>query len=244
MKRMLSVLLLLLAVACGGENTPPRVDVPGAPKDAKTRVLETGAAVMQDKTPLSMINIYMDGFHFYSGDLAGQMEAHHYCTKVNEDLTQCVIFDGNGESARLMGVEYIVSAKLFATLPPDEKKLWHSHRYEVKSGALIAPGIPDLAEHEFMEKLVSTYGKTWHTWHTDRATPLPTGIPQLMAGFTADGQLRPELLAARDARFGVRTAEKRQQRADIADTPVDPQADTGLRPDAPQLQLGTGTHHH
>lgn len=28
---------------------------------------------------------------------------------------------------RIMGVEYIVSAKLFATLPAEEKKLWHSH---------------------------------------------------------------------------------------------------------------------
>lgn len=29
------------------------------------------------------------------------------------------------------GVEYIVSARIFDTLPPDEQKLWHSHAYEV-----------------------------------------------------------------------------------------------------------------
>jgi hypothetical protein len=163
------------------------------------------------------------------------MEAHHYCTKVNEDLTQCVIYDGNGADARLMGVEYVVSAKLFAGFTPDEKKLWHSHEYEVKSGTLIAPGIPDVAEHELMEKLVSTYGKTWHTWHTDREHTLPVGVPQLMAGFTADGQLRPELLSARDARFGISAADKRAKRADIADVPVDPAADQGLVPSPPQV---------
>lgn len=162
---------LLILLACGGENTPPRVDVPGTEKDAKTKTLEAGAALLQDKSPISTINIYLDGFHFYSGNLQGQMEAHHYCTKVNEDLTQCVIYDGNGADARLMGVEYVVSARLFAGLPADEKALWHSHKYEVKSGTLVAPGIPDVAEHELMEKLVSTYGKTWHTWHTDNAAP-------------------------------------------------------------------------
>jgi hypothetical protein len=155
-----------------------------------------------------------------------------------------VIYDGNDADARLMGVEYVVSAKLFAGFTPDEKKLWHSHKYEVKSGALIAPGIPDVAEHELMEKLVSTYGKTWHTWHTDREHTLPVGVPQLMAGFTADGQLRPELLSARDARFGISTADKRGQRADIADVPVDPAADKGLVPDPPQVGLAPASGSH
>ena len=240
---------LLLLSACGGENTASNVEPPGAAKDAKTRTLEAGAAVMQDKTPLGKLNAYLDGFHFYSGNLQGQMEAHHYCEEVNEDFKQCVIFDGNGESARIMGVEYIVSEKLFRGLPEAEKKLWHSHQYEVKSGALIAPGIPQIAEHELMEKLVSTYGKTWHTWHTDNAAnALPLGHPMLMMGFTADGQLRPELLAARDQRFEISTQEKRQNRADIAAPPVQPGANAWEKGEALQLELiaaspGATAHH-
>jgi len=31
------------------------------------------------------------------------MEAHHYCSVVNEELNQCVIFDGNGKDAKIMG---------------------------------------------------------------------------------------------------------------------------------------------
>lgn len=218
--RVTAIVLIFLA-ACGGEDA---VDVPSA---------ETA------KTPISELNIYLDGFHFYSGALRGQMEAHHYCSKVNEDLTQCVIFDGNRADARLMGIEYVISARLFAGLQPVEKRMWHSHRYEVKSGALIAPGIADVAERELMEKMVGTYGKTWHTWHTDKQHPLPLGIPQLMAGFTADGQLQEQLIAARDARFGISTAEKRQHRANIGEPPIDPAADQGLAPDAPQLRLVT-----
>jgi hypothetical protein len=216
--RRLGLLWLVPAlwlISCGGENTSSYVKSPGQEKSAKTKVLETGGDVLQDKTPLKKLNMYLDGFHFYNGNIKGQMEAHHYCTKINEDLTQCVMYDGNGENAKIMGVEYIVSERLFRTLPMAERELWHSHAYEVKSGELIAPGIPDVAEHELMEQIVSTYGKVIHTWHTDRDLELPMGIPQIMMGFTKDGQLDPKLLADRDARFKVKASEKRQQRADI-----------------------------
>lgn len=123
-----------------------------------------------------------------------------------------------------MGVEYIISEKLFKTLDEEEKKLWHSHHHEVKSGTLIAPGIPKAAEHELMEKLVSTYGKTIHTWHTDQQLTLPIGSPMIMMGFTRDGQIHPELIEERDKRFNVSTAEIRKEREDIPMPRVDPMA--------------------
>jgi hypothetical protein len=214
-----AMMLSLCLGGCGGENSGSNVQSPGAGESTKTQVLEAGAAIMQDKPPVEALNAYLDGFHFYSGNMKGQMEAHHYCANLNEDLIQCVIYDGNVKEARLMGVEYIVSAKLFATLPAPEKAMWHSHVHEVKSGQLIAPGIPEVAEHELMEKLVGTYGKTFHTWHTDMQQELPIGVPQLMMGFTADGQIDPSLVAARDQRFGVSTEKKKADRADI-ETPA------------------------
>jgi hypothetical protein len=81
----LSGLCLLLA-ACGAQNTGSNVTPPGADKTAKTSTLETGAALLQNKEPLSALNVYMDGFHFYNGNMKGQMEAHHYCAVLNEDL--------------------------------------------------------------------------------------------------------------------------------------------------------------
>jgi hypothetical protein len=207
---------VLLLCSCGGKNTEPPVKEPGADKKPKTETLETGAEVLQNKAPIHALNIYLDGFHFYNGNMKGQMEAHHYCSKLNEDVTQCVIYDGNGKEAHIMGIEYIISEKLFIALPEDEKKLWHSHHYEVKSGALIAPGLPMKAEHEFMEEVVSTYGKTWHTWHTDLDKELPYGSPQLMMGFTKDGQLNKKIQEARDKRFGISTEEKRKDRITIS----------------------------
>lgn len=213
---LVPILALAAGLAgCDGGNTASNVRAPGADTSATTKVLEVGAAALQDKPPIQALNAYLDGFHFYSGRPQEQMEAHHYCAVLNEDVIQCVIYDGNVKDAKLMGVEYIISEQLFAALPAAEKSLWHSHGHEVKSGQLVAPGIPEPAEHALMEKLATTYGKTWHTWHTDLDKTLPLGVPQLMMGFTADGQIDPALVAERDRRLKVDSAEEKRQRADI-----------------------------
>lgn len=244
MRRVCSPLVLVCVLAgCGGDNTESTVAAPGAEESPKTRVLEAGAALLQDKPPIEALNSYLDGFHFYNGRMGAQMEAHHYCSHLNEDVIQCVIYDGNVAEAKLMGVEYIITDTLFAALPDNEKPLWHSHVHEVKSGTLVAPGIPEAAEDELMEKLVRTYGKTWHTWHTDLDKELPYGVPQLMMGFTADGQADPAMVAARDDRLGIDSQSKRARRADIAAPPVLPGADAWQHGQVIQLEDPTGHTH-
>lgn len=216
--------LVFLLAACGGKNTPSNVEIPGNDKTAKDKALNAGADLIQNKSPLKKFNAYLDGFHFYNGNINAQMEAHHYVSQLNEDVYQAIIFDGNEADAKIMGVEYIISEKLFKQLPEEEKKLWHSHHYEVKSGTLVAPGIPEVAEHELMEKLVSTYGKTIHTWHTDQQRTLPLGSPMIMMGFTKDGQIHPKLLEERDKRFNISTEKIKKSREDIAVHEVDPMA--------------------
>lgn len=235
---------VLLLAGCGASNTPPHTPLPGKETSAKMRTLESGAQVMQSRPPVEAISAYLDGFHFYNGDKNGQMEAHHYVTVLNDDVMQAVIYDGNTKDARLMGVEYIISERLFKTLPPDEKKLWHSHQFEVKSGSLIAPGLPAVAEKALMSNIVNTYGKTWHTWHTDRDKTLPLGSPALMMGFTGDGQLDPALLADRDRRFGVNTRDIKAQRQDIVARPVAAGADAWQQGNVVQLKLITGSGDH
>lgn len=222
MSRLRSLASLSAAAAAGvwlrrrGQRTAgPRSPVPGRPKRWDTRLLEAGAALLQDRAPVRALNVYLNGFHFHADDLGRQIEAHHYCAALDEDLIQCVIFDGNRPGARLIGVEYVISERLFRTLPEEERRLWHSHHYEVASGTLAAPGIPEAAEHALMRKLAGTYGKTWHTW-SDPADPLPLGIPSLMMGFTRDGQLDPRLVRNRDRRFAIDTGRRRARRRDLA----------------------------
>lgn len=215
----------ILLVGCGSNDSDSKVEPPGRETAVTTDLLEAGAAILQKKEPVQALNAYLNGFHFYSGHMDGQMEAHHYCSFLNDDVTQCVIFDSNTADAKLMGIEYIVSGKLFSGLAAQEKHLWHSHIYEVRSGQLIAPGIPEVAEKELMRKVAGTYGKTWHTWHTDQENDLPLGSPMLMMGFTQDGQAEAGMVAARDRRFDILSAENRKSRSDLAYPPIDPDAD-------------------
>jgi hypothetical protein len=171
------------------------------------------------------MSTYLNGFHMYADEMGRQVEATHFCIHLRHDLHQCVIFDRNTPDARLIGIEYIISEERFRALPDDEKRLWHSHHYEVKSGVLVAPGIPDLAEHAYFKDLVTTYGKTFHNWQYDR-DDFPYGIPQLMMGFTEDGQADEALIHDRDRRLGVSAPRKRQNRADIPMPQVMPGANS------------------
>lgn len=227
----------LTFAACAGHTTASTIPAPGKEVSAKTVLLETGAMLLQNKPPIDALTMYLNGFHFYNGRIQAQVEAHHFCSVVNEDVTQCVIYDGNTGDAKLMGVEYIISKPLFEALPPEEKSLWHSHVHEVKSGQLIAPGIPSRAEHDLMEKIVGTYGKTWHIWHTDQHLALPVGHPLLMMGFTADGQANAGMVNRRDRRFQIESRDKRKERENIAAPPTAPGADAWQQGDIRQLSL-------
>ena len=108
-----------LLAGCGDQDAPPKTPTAGAETSATTSILETGAAAMQGKAPVSELNVYLDGFHFASGDPQHQMEAHHFCGVLNEEVIQCALYDGNTDDAHLIGVEYVVSAHVFRSLPED-----------------------------------------------------------------------------------------------------------------------------
>ena len=188
--------------------------------------------------PITDIHAHVCGIHFYNGDMSRQVIAEHYCAHLSNEVLECVIYDSDKPGARLIGIEYIVSAKIFESLPAEEKKLWHSHNYEVKSGVLTAPGVADAAEKDLMKVLIGTYGKTWHTWQVDRGDKLPLGIPQLMMGFTTDGQAKANIVAERDKLYGSSNAKK-AARADIPDVKLDPGADAWQKGAAVQLDLKT-----
>ncbi len=129
--------------ACAISPTSPSpTAAPGAEKTTKTQALGLGARALQDTAPIEQLDAYLDGFHFVHGNMGIQEEAHHYCYQMTEEFIQCAIYDGNGKEAKLMGVEHIISDRLYRGLLAQEQHMWHPHDYEVKSGLLIAPGAP------------------------------------------------------------------------------------------------------
>jgi hypothetical protein len=199
------------------KDRPSPLTPAGTGKTPWRATLEAGARLLQDTAPLKDFDVYVAGLHCARHEPQMQMEAHHYCKQVNEDLLQCVIFDGNTREANLIGIEYIISERLFGTLPEDERGFWHPHNYEVLSGQLIAPGLPEVAERAFMRLLVNSYGKTWHTWHTGRhdgepGHPLPYGEAKLMWSFNRDGEADESLRQDFQAGLGFDETERRGKR--------------------------------
>lgn len=213
--------LLLAALAgCRREDAGPETAPPGEEPTARTEALEAGARTVQDLTPVRQFGIHLVGFHPMKDDPSVQMASHHYCHQVNEDLAQCVLYDGDGADANLHGVEYIISERLYNALPPGERLYWHPHNYEILSGQLVLPVLPDAAEKEALRGKINSYGKTWHLWmtgvHGQPGDRLPLGPARLAWSLNRDGEAAPGLVEERDRRLGINTAEKRRNRADLA----------------------------
>ncbi|KAI1344259.1 hypothetical protein F5Y15DRAFT_365973 [Xylariaceae sp. FL0016] len=199
-------------------------NVPGDKVPAEDIGLETGASLVQSFEPTKQLCAHLNAFHTYANEPGRHVEANHYCAHLTEDVRQCILYDSPGPNARLIGIEYMITPKLYETLPSEERKLWHSHVYEVKSGMLImpgptAPGVQqawEAAETQEMKHVIGLYGKVYHLWQTDRGDQLPLGEPNLMMSFTGDGQFDFEkVVGERDRRFGIDWRRKKDLRKDI-----------------------------
>lgn len=192
--------------------------------------------------PLSKGHAHFCGIHVAKNDPKFQLVVQHYCAahsgeSEEDQLFQCILFETAKTNAKLIGIEYIISDKKYRTLPEAEKMFWHPHTYEVLAGGLIAPGMSSAEEKKFMKGILTTWGKTWHTW-PDPKSDVPLGEPLLVWSLTGDGQADEAVIAARDKEFGVSTAKIREERiADIGlevpQVPFAPSIDTVGRQWAP-----------
>ncbi|KAF2825812.1 DUF1264-domain-containing protein [Ophiobolus disseminans] len=217
------------------DSLPVTNNTLGEPESATNKTLETGASMVQNFAPVQRICAHLNAFHAYAHEpTRPAVEANHYCAHLNDDVRQCILYDSPTAPARIIGIEYMITPKLFHTLDPTEQKLWHTHVFEVKSGMLIMPkpsGVPEaaweIAETKEMEEVVQLYGKVYHLWQTDRGDKLPLGEPQLMTSYTAEDQM-PDFegrLRDRDGRFGADWERKKSVREYIGVPEVRGEAD-------------------
>lgn len=208
----------------GGQEAIP----PGKPMSMEQHMLDKGAQMMQSLKPIKNMSQHVCTFALYSHDMTRQIETHHFCTRLNQDFLQCAVYDTDDSSGHLIGVEYIVSDKIFETLPPEEQKLWHSHAYEIKSGLWVNPGVPEMVLKPEIDNLAKTYGKFWCTWQIDRGDRLPLGPPALMVSPqpVSCGIVRPELVIKRDDKYNISSDALKSARLEIAEPEwINPQAD-------------------
>jgi hypothetical protein len=156
--------------------------------------------------------LHFCGIHVAKNNPKFQIVTEHYCSQCGEEIHQCLLYDSaDAAHAKLVGVEYIITDKLYRGLPDAEKKYWHPHTYEVLAGGLIAPEMSAENEQKFMEYILPTWGKTWHTW-PDPKTPVPMGEPLLIWSLTADEQVDMKVVEERDRIHGSNTAKIRADR--------------------------------
>jgi hypothetical protein len=109
--------------------------------------------------PTDGFDLHIDAKYHFPGD--GQVIAHHYCKEISGGLTQCQIYDGEGQDARLVGMEVVVNVETSESFTEEEKALWHYHRDEIP---LVEATIQDLPEEEaarIAQGLMETYGKVF-----------------------------------------------------------------------------------
>jgi hypothetical protein len=132
--------------------------------------------------------------------------AYHFCKAVNGDVCQCILYDGLGPDARLIGIEYLVTDEIYRRMPPEEQAYWHDHKYEVDSGLLRSLTQSGAEEAATLAKVRTLWGKVYHTWVSGR--DYPQGPARLFWSVTGeeplvlprDAKLPPELEGARRAR--------------------------------------------
>jgi len=150
----------------------------------------------QAHLPVDEMTTFMVDLHFYNGDINSQYIAFHYCGPTKDGLSQCTLFDGSSKDARFIGTEFVIEKKIFDSLPEEEKPLWHSHVYEVKSGLIAFPGMDADDEWKQLEWLVGTYGKVVDVWH--QGYDLPITPPMVVHALALDSQVDWDLADFQD----------------------------------------------
>lgn len=101
---------------------------------------------------------------------------HHHC-KVYDDMTAaCLLFPtGMTDQDKPYGIEYVIPANLYDTLPEEEKKYWHYHLTELPKVNATTPDMTAEEAAKVKPVLDETYGKVVYFWQL--GDPLPIGEP-------------------------------------------------------------------
>jgi hypothetical protein len=111
------------------------------------------------------------GVHLQKDRPAIAQAAIHFCKPLDDDVSQCLLYDGTGPDARLIGVEYLVSDDLYRKMSAEERAYWHDHEYEVDAGLLRSLTQSGEDEKATLAKVRTLHGKVFHTWVAGKTYP-------------------------------------------------------------------------
>ena len=125
--------------------------------------------------------------------------AYHFCKPLNDDVNQCVLYDGTGPNAKLIGIEYLVTDAMYQKFTADEKAYWHDHKHEVDAGLIRSLTQTGDDEKATLKVVRTLWGKVYHTWVSGE--DYPRGPARLFWAVTGkdpftlpkDAKLPPEI---------------------------------------------------
>lgn len=149
------------------------------------------------------------GVHLQEDQPTNAQVAYHYCNPINEKVSQCILYDGTGPKAKLIGVEYLVTDDIYRAMPAEERVYWHDHKYEVDARLIRSLTQHGEEESKTLAKVRTLWGKVYHTWAA--GTEYPQGPAKLFWSVTgekplvlpADAKLPPEIKAAENIQTGA-----------------------------------------
>lgn len=101
-----------------------------------------------------------------------------FCKPGVKILATCQIYDGNSTNATLIGIEYIITAKDYASLPETEKVNWYLINNALAN--TVQGQFPELSAQQVnvvLQHLLGNYGKTTLLWNPQDG--LPTSPPRI-----------------------------------------------------------------
>lgn len=156
-------------------------------------------------TTLTNMSKPIDGYNLPQGHLTAirhvfddpSLRVHHYC-KIDEKIfLVCQLYDSHSKNATLIGVEYIITAEQYTTLPDREKPNWHYHKIEFAANR-ADPKFPELNPEQAkaeMQKAMDTYGKVIITWNPNDLLPaFPPQEQQVEHPFMVNSTVKPETM--------------------------------------------------
>jgi len=127
--------------------------------------------------PAAGYALHIDAEQHFGDAHPGEI-AHHWCKNLSATLSECQLYDSDRPNARLVGVETIVPTAVWRTFSPEEQKLWHYHRVEIKKVHATLPDVPKDQQAKVMAGLLETYGKIWMLWDP-QTSKNPIGQPSV-----------------------------------------------------------------
>ncbi len=110
-----------------------------------------------------------------------------FCKPGVKIVATCQIYDSNSTNATLIGIEYIITAKDYNSLPGTEKANWYLINNALAN--TVQGQFPELSEQQVnvvLQHLLGNYGKTTLLWNPKDGLPTSPRVENLQTLFVAN----------------------------------------------------------